>query len=82
MTDVYEFHVAGSIGPVVRGALGDLSADDLSRESVLTGVAQSPSDLADLLQRLDASGLVPTQIRICPHTRWHGGSPEAPAVRT
>ena len=71
MADVYEFHVAGAIGPVLRSALADLSANVPDRQSVLTGTADDPAVIDHVLRRLDACGLVPTEIRISHENRWH-----------
>jgi hypothetical protein len=72
VADVYEFHVVGLLGPVLRGALADLSVDTADRESVLTGTADAPGDVAALLGRLTDAGIVTNQIRISPVTRWGG----------
>jgi len=70
MAEVYEFHVAGVVGPVVRAALPELSADSQDKRSVLTGTAQSPEAVDDLLRRIDDAGLEPTLIVINRETRW------------
>lgn len=77
MADVYEFHVVGLLGPVLRGALADLAVDAADRESVLTGTAQEPGDITTLLRQLDDSGIVPTHIRISRTTRWHAAADTA-----
>lgn len=82
MADVYEFHITGLIGPVSRGALGELTVDSADRESVLTGIAHGPEELDGVLHRLDEFGLVPTEIRICPRHRWHGTDLQASAEAT
>ena len=71
MAEVYEFHVAGVIGPVVRAALPELSADSQDKLSVLTGTAQSPEAVDDLLRRITDAGLNPTHIVINREGRWH-----------
>lgn len=76
MADVYEFHVAGAIGPVLRSALADLSADVPDRRSVLSGIADDPGVIDDVLRKLDACGLVPTEIRISHENRWRASSPD------
>src|SRR5664279_3928259 len=40
--DVYEFHIAGTIGPVVRSALPEFSAVLVPRFTVLTGTVPGP----------------------------------------
>ena len=71
MPEVYEFHVAGLIGPVVRAALPELSADSQDKRSVLTGTAKSEQDMQDLLRRIGDAGLSPTHIVINRESRWH-----------
>lgn len=75
MADVYEFHVAGAIGPVLRSALADLATGVTGKQSVLTGTAEDPEVIDDVLRRLDACGLVPTEIRISHENRWHTDLP-------
>jgi hypothetical protein len=70
MAEVYEFHVAGVVGPVVRAALPELSADSQDKRSVLTGTAQSAEAVDELLRRIDDAGLEPTLIVINRETRW------------
>jgi hypothetical protein len=72
MTDVYEFHIAGLISPVVRSALPELVAATGSRDTVITGRADEPGEIDDLLQRLYDNGLIATHIVIGRHARWHG----------
>ena len=70
MTDVYEFHIAGLISPVVRSALPELVAATESRDTMLTGRVDDPADIDDLLQRLDDHGLIATHMVIGRQTRW------------
>ena len=82
MAEVYEFHVTGEIGPVVRAALPELSADAQSRVSVLTGTAESAEAVDDLLRRIGNAGLKTTHILITRESRWqHSTMPtdDAPA---
>ena len=79
MPEVYEFHVAGLIGPVVRAALPELSADSQDKRSVLTGTAESAEAIDDLLRRIGDAGLNPTHIVINRESRWHQPtSPDEP----
>lgn len=71
MTDVYEFHIAGLVSPVVRSALPELVAATESRDTMLIGRVDGPGDVDDLLKRLDDHGLIATHIVIGRHTRWH-----------
>src|SRR5664279_4763661 len=52
--DVYEFHIAGTIGPVVRSALPELTAVVVPRFTVLTGTVPGPQDLQRLLDALES----------------------------
>ena len=75
MAEIYEFRVAGLIGPVVRAAMPELSADNWSPHSVLTGTADGPDDVDGLLRRLTDHGLVASHIRISNQTRWRATGP-------
>ena len=70
MAEVYEFHVTGVIGPVIKAALPELSADSQNRRSVLTGTADSPEAVNDLLRRIGDAGLTTTHILINREGRW------------
>ena len=72
MADLYEFRVTGLIGPVVRSALPELTAECDSRHSVLTGTAADPEAVDELLRRLREAGLTASHILIAPDTRWQG----------
>ena len=71
MAEVYEFHVAGVVGPVIRAALPELSADSQDKRSVLTGTAESPEAVDALLRRIGDAGLDTTHIVINREGRWH-----------
>lgn len=70
MTDFYEFHIAGLITPVVRSGLPELVAGTGSRDTVLTGRVDDPSDIDHLLRRLDDNELITTHVVIARRTRW------------
>ncbi len=70
MTDVYEFHIAGRISPVVRAALPELVTRAGSRDTMLTGRVTEPGQIRDLLARLDDNGLIATHIVIASRARW------------
>ena len=73
MTEDYEFHVSGLLGPVVRSALPELTACAAPTECVLTGMADGPDDVTQLLERLADHHLVATHIVISSGDRWvHG----------
>jgi hypothetical protein len=53
-SDVCEFRIAGTIGPVVRSALPEFSAVVVPRFTVLTGTVPGPGDLQRMLDALDS----------------------------
>ena len=63
-TAVYEFHIAGTIGPVVRSALPEFSAVLVPRFTVLTGTVPGPGDLQRLLDALDAHDSPAVDVRL------------------
>ena len=65
--DVYEFHIAGTIGPVVRSALPEFSAVLVPRFTVLTGTVPGPGDLQRLLDALDAHDSPAVDVRLTGH---------------
>ena len=65
MADLYEFRVAGEIGPVIRSAIPELTAHLADQCSILTGCAHSPHAFADVLRQLEVLGLVETEIFVC-----------------
>lgn len=71
MAEVYEFHVAGLIGPVVRSALPELATGAGDRNSVLSGKADGPDDVDRVLRQLGDAGLTPSHIVISSGGRWH-----------
>lgn len=75
MPEMYEFHVAGLIGPVVRAALPELTPHPNARHSVLTGTAPGPSEVQELLHRLTDHGLVTDHIVIARDDRWQDPLP-------
>jgi hypothetical protein len=70
VTDAYEFHVTGLLGPVIRSALPELTFCDVPTQSVLTGTVAGPDDVAELLRRLTDHRLIATHIVITQETRW------------
>jgi hypothetical protein len=56
VSELYEFRIAGTIGPTVQACLGRLSTIAESADTVLLGVARDPDDLNRLLTLLDAKG--------------------------
>jgi len=70
MADLYEFRVAGLIGPVIRSALPELTAEPGDRHSVLTGTATNPAAVDCLLSQLRDAGLTESHILIATDQRW------------
>jgi hypothetical protein len=71
MAELYEFRVAGLIGPVIQSALPELTAEAGGRQSVLTGTAMTPDAVDCLLQQLQDAGLTESHILIARDNRWH-----------
>lgn len=71
MSDVYEFHVTGLIGPVIESALPELTTAPSGSMSVLSGTANSPAEVERVLLRLGDAGLAATHIVISSSDRWH-----------
>ena len=70
MTDaVYEFHVAGLIGPVIRSALPELTAHRESLATVVTGRVDDSDEVARLLRRLTDHGMIVTRLSITDPSR-------------
>jgi hypothetical protein len=70
VSDIYEFHVAGRIGPVVRAALPELTTLDNPRHTVLIGSATNPAHVDELLEKLREHDLVADHILIARERRW------------
>ena len=61
---IYEFRVAGEIGPVIRSAVPELIAQPTECSCVLSGSVDEPDDLRRLLDHLAELHLVEAEIRI------------------
>ena len=61
---LYEWRVAGRIGPLVRSAFAALTAVAVPGFTVLTGTVQHPDDLQRLLDALDAHGSPAVDLRV------------------
>jgi hypothetical protein len=70
MPEVYEFHIAGLISPVVRAALPELVTGTRSRDTMLSGRVTEPGQIQKLLARLDDNDLSATHIVIASRSRW------------
>lgn len=75
MPEMYEFHVTGLIGPVIRAALSELTTQPESKHSVLTGTVDETRDVVTLLNKLTDHGLVADHIVIARDTRWQDTYP-------
>ena len=65
--DVYEFRIAGTIGPVMRSALPEFTAVVVPRFTVLAGTFPGPQDLQPLLDALDAHDSPAVDVRFTGH---------------
>jgi hypothetical protein len=75
VAEVYEFHIAGLVGPVVRAALSDLTSHDGPPMSLLSGTADSPAEIDNLLRVLYEHGVCADRILLTRHDRWHQAAP-------
>lgn len=75
MAEVYEFHIEGLVGPVVRAALSDLTPHDGAPMSLLSGTADSPAEIDNLLRVLDEHGMCTDRILLSRQDRWHQAAP-------
>jgi hypothetical protein len=70
VAEIYEFHVAGLVGPVVRSALPELATGAGEKNSVLCGTAEGPDEVEKVLRQLGDAGLDPNHIVISNGRRW------------
>ena len=83
MAEIYEFHVAGLIGPVVRSALPELATGpDSIRDSVLSGTADRPGRGRPGVETLGDAGLTATAHRHQPTTSAGVAEPARRSDRT
>ena len=61
---VYEFRIAGTVGPLTRAALSDFDAVVIPRFTVLTGTCSGPDELHRLLVVLETQGPPATTVRV------------------
>jgi hypothetical protein len=61
---VYQFTIAGAIGPLTRAALPDMDTRVFARFTVLTGTCNGPDDLHRLLTALDTQGIPLSRVRV------------------
>ena len=65
---VYEFLIAGTVGPLTRDAIPGFTAVVIPRFTVLTGRCRGPAELQRLLTALEEHGSPATAVRINPGT--------------
>ena len=64
MPELYDFVIAGTIGPLIASCLPGLRTVAESEWTVVTGSVAGPDDLHRVLDLLDAHGIPPLDIRI------------------
>jgi hypothetical protein len=82
VAEIYEFHVTGLIGPVVRSALPELATGAGEKNSVLSGTANGPEEVDQVLRRLGDAGLTPSHIVISNGRRWRSADETESAAAT
>jgi hypothetical protein len=75
MADIYEFHVTGLIGPVVRSALPELTSEPDCRRTLLSGSAE-PGEVSRLLEQLRDNGLLLQHVVLSTENRWAATGPQ------
>lgn len=65
---VYEFLIAGTVGPLSRAAVPGFDAVVIPRFTVLTGRCHGPDELQRLLAALENNGSPATAVRVIPET--------------
>jgi hypothetical protein len=63
---VYEFLIAGTVGPLTRAAIPGFDAVVIPRFTILTGRCRGPDELQRLLTALDDNGSPATAVRVNP----------------
>jgi hypothetical protein len=74
----YQFGVSGSLGPIVRACLPDLTTVVEAPSTVLTGTAHDADELRALLELLDAHGCPAMEVRLRQHDGNDEDDPAAP----
>ena len=64
--DVYEFLIAGTVGPLTRAAIPGFDTVVIPRFTILTGRCRGPDELQHLLTALDDNGSPATAVRVNP----------------
>lgn len=65
MTAIYEFHVAGQVGSVVRSALPEMEAFEQRSGRTLHGTAAERSEIDRLLELIQTFNLTVQRLQIC-----------------
>jgi hypothetical protein len=66
VSDVYEFEITGTVGPLIASCLAEFDVVAESVWTVLTGTVDGPDGLRRMLDLLDAHGNPALDIRITP----------------
>ena len=61
---VYEFRIAGTVGPLTRAAFSEFESVVIPRFTVLTGTCSGPDELRRLLAVLETQGPSATAVRV------------------
>ena len=67
MSDLYEFEITGTIGPLIESCLPELDTVAESASTLLTGTVGGPDELRRVLDLLDAHGKPALDVRITHH---------------
>ena len=67
MSDLYEFEITGTVGPLIRSCLPELDTVTESASTVLTGTVRGPDELRRVLDLLDTNGTPALGVRITHH---------------
>ena len=67
MPDVYEFGIAGPVGPIINSCISQATVLAVRQWTVLVGTVSGPDELQGLLDLLDAHGNPALDIRLSSH---------------
>jgi hypothetical protein len=65
MASIYEFHVAGQVGSVIRAALPEMEAFELRSGRTLHGTAAERCEIDRLLELIQTFNLTVQRLQIC-----------------
>lgn len=65
MTAIYEFHVTGQVGSVIRSALPELEAFEQRSGRTLHGTATERREIDRLLELIQTFNLIVQRLQIC-----------------